>query len=268
MRVLAIETSERQFSIAALQDEQVWCELDVDAFIASMQKTREGASKFSEVSSASVAADLLPMISCLLAKSKWSFADVELLAVSKGPGSFTGLRSGIVAAKTLAFVAKLPLVAVDTLRALAYQWACSWHRETVDSDSLAAVPVKVCCAINAQRKQLYLADFQVSSRGPSPQPVIDVSKIAPGRLVGREDFLKQVDNETWYIGSGLAPVAEQLAQITDKVGPESIWRCRASFLGEIALKDYRNGIQDNLWNLQPFYFRPSYADEKLGLPEP
>ena len=90
---------------------------------------------------------LLPRLAWMLEECGLTKGDLEGIAVSQGPGSFTGVRIGLAAAKTLARELALPLVAVPTLEALAYPFR--GFRDTL----LAPV-------INARRQQAYLALFR------------------------------------------------------------------------------------------------------------
>lgn len=86
---------------------------------------------------------LLPMISSMLKSAGVELSDVEKIAVSAGPGSFTGLRIGISTAKGLADAAHLPCVSVSTLEAIAYNFL--------------GVDGVICAAMDARCKQVYNA---------------------------------------------------------------------------------------------------------------
>lgn len=89
---------------------------------------------------------LLPMISGMLKSAGAALSDVEKIAVSVGPGSFTGLRIGISTAKGLCDAAHLPCAAVSTLEATAYNF--------VQIDGV------ICACMDARRKQVYNALFK------------------------------------------------------------------------------------------------------------
>ena len=100
MRVLAIETVGMTGSVAVLSGDEVLVERRLDTERRSAQT-------------------LAPAIQDLLAEVGWRPADLELVAVAQGPGSFTGLRIGITTAKGLAYVLGCRLLGVNTLRAIA-----------------------------------------------------------------------------------------------------------------------------------------------------
>lgn len=89
---------------------------------------------------------LLPMISAMLKSAGVELSDVEKIAVSAGPGSFTGLRIGISTAKGLADAAGLPCVSVSTLEAIAYNFI--------------GVDGVICACMDARCKQVYNALFK------------------------------------------------------------------------------------------------------------
>ncbi|MFH0794629.1 MAG: tRNA (adenosine(37)-N6)-threonylcarbamoyltransferase complex dimerization subunit type 1 TsaB, partial [bacterium] len=100
MRLLAIEAATFCGSIALMEDGEMRALWNQDSL-----------SSYSEL--------LLPAVKEILAKVGWTPADLDGIAVSRGPGSFTALRIGMSVAKTLAYGTGKPLVGVSTLEALA-----------------------------------------------------------------------------------------------------------------------------------------------------
>ena len=100
-----------------------------------------------------------------LTQTGWNPSQVDLFAVSQGPGSFTGLRIGVTAAKTFAFASDSQVLGVDTLEVLAYQ-------------TRGALQGELEVIMNAQRGQLFHARFQVDDAISrlSPTELIDVDK--------------------------------------------------------------------------------------------
>jgi len=88
-----------------------------------------------------------------LADAGLQVGDVQGLAVSIGPGSFTGLRIGLAFAKGLAYAGRVPLAAVSTLEALA--WAAD-----------APPGVRICAALDARKQEVYAALFEATCDGP------------------------------------------------------------------------------------------------------
>lgn len=120
---------------------------------------------------------LLPMISSMLKSAGAALRDVEKIAVSAGPGSFTGLRIGISTAKGLADAAHLPCVSVSTLEAIAYNFV--------------GVDGVICACMDARRKQVYNGLFK-SENGV-------ITRICEDRAIS------------------LAELSEELSRFSDKV---------------------------------------------------
>ena len=96
--------------------------IDSTAKIASCAVLRDGRSlaSFNIDNGLTQSELLLPMVTDMLKRLKISFDDIELIAVSVGPGSFTGVRIGVSLVKGLAFGTDIPIAPVSTLEALAY----------------------------------------------------------------------------------------------------------------------------------------------------
>ncbi|PST82156.1 tRNA (adenosine(37)-N6)-threonylcarbamoyltransferase complex dimerization subunit type 1 TsaB [Pedobacter yulinensis] len=94
------------------------------------------------------ASRLTPLISGLMEEAGLKFGDLHAVAVSKGPGSYTGLRIGVSTAKGLCFAADIPLIAIETLQMMASGYA-----------SEAPGAAWVCPMIDARRMEVYTALF-------------------------------------------------------------------------------------------------------------
>ncbi len=129
MKILALDSSAIVASVALCED---------DALLGEMMLNN--GNTHSET--------LLPMIEFLLDRFSLSPGDVDAFAVSKGPGSFTGVRIGAATIKGLAFGTSIPCVGVSTLEALAYN--------LIGFDGL------ICPVMNARRNQVYTALFRAS----------------------------------------------------------------------------------------------------------
>ena len=132
MRILAIETVAAAGSIALLDDDQVVDESESRHHAAAHRRWRTGIAE-------------------LLKRAGWRPTDVELVAVAIGPGSFTGLRIGVTTAKAFAYAVGCQVVGVNSLAAVA-------------SRASRELP-KISAAIDAQRGELFVADFTRLSDG-------------------------------------------------------------------------------------------------------
>lgn len=126
---------------------------------------------------------LLPMISGMLKSAGAALSDVEKIAVSAGPGSFTGLRIGVSTAKGLADAARKPCAAVSTLKAIAYNFV--------------GVDGVVCACMDARRNQVYNALFK-SENGA-------ITRLCEDRAIAAADLsaeLAELDEKVILAGDG------------------------------------------------------------------
>jgi tRNA threonylcarbamoyladenosine biosynthesis protein TsaB len=220
MRILALETSALSGSAAALEGDEVRGEVAFDS-------QRRTAQTFA------------PGIAALLANIGWQPHDVRLIAVTHGPGSFTGLRVGVTIAKTLAYAVGAEVLGVNTLKVIAAQAP----RETA---TISAV-------LNAQRGELFCGRFQRTAAGV-------IEAIEDPAIIDAEVWLQTLDDETLAIGPGLARLADRLPP--DRIAPVELWNPRAVTVGQLACSAYQAGARDDFWKLAPLYYRPSAAEEK------
>lgn len=115
---------------------------------------------------------LMPMVEGLLKSAMTDIGDIEALAVSAGPGSFTGIRIGISAVKGLAAPKNLPCAGVSTLRAMAENYR--------DTDCI------VCAVMDARCNQVYNAIFEISNG--------NISRICEDRALMCEELAKEIKN--------------------------------------------------------------------------
>lgn len=221
MKILAIETSTMSGSVAILSGNEVLRE----AILPDRPRT---------------ASTLVPAIRRLLNETGCRLGDVELIAVTTGPGSFTGLRVGITTAKTVAYATGCELLGLDTLEVLAAQ--------------SGATTGQASTVLDAQRDELFAASFEM--RGGK------IERVAPTRIVSSSDWVAGLSPDTVVSGLGLRRVRDQLPAAV-LLADESRWTPRAAAAGRLALRDWQAGRRDDLWKLAPTYLRKSAAEEKL-----
>ncbi|MGZ0170169.1 MAG: tRNA (adenosine(37)-N6)-threonylcarbamoyltransferase complex dimerization subunit type 1 TsaB [Planctomycetales bacterium] len=191
---------------------------------------------------------LISEIQELLLAHKLASADVGIVAASHGPGSFTGLRVGIVFAKTFAYAIGCPIVAVDTLQAVA---------EAVSGDEFAELN-HLHVVSDAQREQLFVSNFHRQPGGhweaTAPIDIIDSEK-------WRDDAAALASPTFAVIGPGLAKVAEDLTGSV-RCLPKEMWTPRAANVAAIAERLAAENQFADPFELEPFYLRKSSAEEK------
>ena len=119
--------------------------LEASAKAASVCLCRDGAlfAEYKQQSGLTHSQTLLPMVEALLKNTSTSLSDVDAVAVSEGPGSFTGVRIGVSTVKGLCWGADKPAIGVSTLDAMAWNALCAGE------DAI------ICCCMDARRNQVY-----------------------------------------------------------------------------------------------------------------
>ena len=178
-------------------------------------------------------------------------ADLKLVSVSIGPGSFTGLRVAVTVARTLAWVNGSPIAAVRTHEIVARQVFETLQPEQRDFSS------RVASLIPAQRGEWFAEIHEVNE--------LASEVLEPGRIVSPAEFVRALNEPVWLGGPGLGGFIDQLPELPDqvRVSPESAWQPAASTCGRIGYAQWRAGKLSDIWQLLPEYGRKSAAEEKL-----
>ena len=194
-------------------------ETSAKAVSAALMKDGELLARSSQRSGLTHSRTLLPMVMDLLKNTETPKESVDAVAVSVGPGSFTGIRIGVSTAKGLCWGLDKPAFGVSTLEAMAY--LCDFLPEgTV-----------ICPAMDARRSQVYNALFTVRQGG--------VARLTPDRAVSLDELtaeLSGIKADIWVLGDGWKLCHDALAQAGSPhtVAPEHLryqdaWSvCRAA----------------------------------------
>ena len=221
MKILALETTEATGSVAAAIDDNVLLELKLDAAQRSAQS-------------------LAPAMRALLEQVRWRPGDVGLVAVTVGPGSFTGLRVGVTAAKVFAYAVGAGVLGLDTLQVIA--------------NGLPAGIDAVSVAVDAQRGDVVAGPFR---RGPDGH----FEPAEPQRLVSIDAWLENVPPGSVVAGPILEKLISRLPQGVRPLDPK-YWHPTAGNVARLAARRHAAGHRDDIWALLPRYSRPSAAEEK------
>jgi tRNA threonylcarbamoyladenosine biosynthesis protein TsaB len=194
------------------------------------------------------ARSLLPSIQRLLAEHSRPPASLDLIATTTGPGSFTGLRIGVVAAKTLAYSLGVKLVGVHTLAAMAANITAA--NTDVQSHPLWTI-------LDAQREELFAARFE---------PDVDLAAVTEPatEILGIADWLARLQPGDAVAGPPLAKLRERLPAGVEVVD-EALWQPSAAATGRLAIELAQRGIETPPLELVPHYYRRSAAEEKAAL---
>ena len=164
MRLLAFETSAKAASVALFEDNKLLAEQYQNTGLTHSQT-------------------LLVMAQEMLSQCDLTARDVDAVAVANGPGSFTGVRIGVAAAKGFAWGREIPIYGVSTLEAMAR--------------GLGIYEGYICCAMDARRNQVYNALFYVNQG--------QLTRQTPDRAIALEDLkneLKNLEKPIFLVGDG------------------------------------------------------------------
>ena len=231
MRILAFETSAKAASVALMEDGRLLAE--------SYQNTGLTHSQ-----------TLLSMAQNLLTTCGLTPAEVDAAAVAAGPGSFTGIRIGVAAAKGFAWGRELPLYGVSTLEAMAL--------------SLGAMSGTVCACMDARRSQVYNALFRADAGS--------VTRLCEDRAISLEDLaqeLKAISGPIYVVGDGAQLCCRTLTDLPLLPVPEHRRHQRASGVALAAFRQAQDGAPCDGAAMVPNYLRLSQAErernERLGI---
>ncbi|MEW6266075.1 MAG: tRNA (adenosine(37)-N6)-threonylcarbamoyltransferase complex dimerization subunit type 1 TsaB [Thermodesulfobacteriota bacterium] len=219
MKVLSLETSTPAGSAALLEDDRVLVEI---ALAGGLTHSRT----------------LIPVIIRLLAEMGWVAPELDLVAVDLGPGSFTGLRIGLAAAKGLAWAGGKPLIGVSSLDVLAM--------------ALPPTARPACPLIDARHGQVYAALYRPGPNGGYERQS-DYGAFSPPALA---DLIRE---ETVFCGDG---VRIHQTLWPELLGPlmirasEELDFPRAGIVGRLALERLAQGHPSGPALVNPLYIRP------------
>lgn len=187
--------------------------------------------------------NLMPMISRVVAAAGLTPGQLDGIAVSNGPGSFTGLRIGLAAAKSMAQVLDIPLIGVPTLDALAY--------------NLRGQGDLVCPILDARKNQVYTGLYRM---GEQMQLLTEYMAIPVAELV---QILQGYQGNITLIGDAVPVFGQQIAvALGERVNLAPAINCmpRGASVAALGLPDLQKGGGKEWLYLQPTYVRPSEAE--------
>ena len=183
---------------------------------------------------------LVPQMDQLFQRTGIAKKDIGLIAVSRGPGSFTGLRIGLATAEAMAYGLHIPMIAVSTLEVLAYN---------LPVDNVLLAPV-----LDAQKGNVYVALYEWHKG--ELQEIAPV-EIMPGKALCEK--LAQYKKSTVILGE-----CEKIAVPEDgNISLAPLWN-RLPHAGAVALlgaKQHQEGGDMDYFGTEPFYIRKSEAEE-------
>ena len=224
MYILAFESSAKSASVAIARDGCLFCQ-------------------YFQCSGLTHSKTLLPMAEDMLKNCGLTLEDIDVIAVSHGPGSFTGVRIGVSTVKGLCWGAEKPAIGVSTLEAMAYNGECAPDGSII------------CCVMDARRSQVYNALFTFESGKPvrmCPDRALSIAEL--------EAELKKFKKEVFLVGDGALLCYNQLdKQNLDLcLAPESVRMQNAWGVCRAALGKQPQSAA----GLIPVYLRLSQAERE------
>jgi len=222
MLVLGVETSTMQGGAALVGDDGLCSEYTLNVEATHSER-------------------LLPTIDRMFRDAGVGLDTLSGLAVSIGPGSFTGLRIGLSTVKGLAYATGLPVVGVPTLEALAS--SVPFGRE------------QVCPVLDARKQEVYAALFRCE-RGALVR-IMEDTALAPEALCGK------IRRPTIFLGDGLAVYGDLFRRLLGDrmlIPPPPSCGARPAYVAELGRQRLLRGERDPVDSLVPRYLRPCEAE--------
>ncbi len=227
MIILAIDSSGMTASCAVATEDRVLAEFNVNN-----KKTHSQT--------------LLPMIDTLKNILELNINDIDVIAVSKGPGSFTGLRIGSATAKGIALAIDKPIIEISSLEAMAYQ--------------IFAADAVICPMMDARREQVYTGIFAYED-GVFKR----LSEDRPLAVTDIIDEINKIGRKTIFLGDGI-PVYKNIIKEGVRVpylfAPVFENRQRAAALAGLAFEYAQKGLYTDPDMHRPEYLRLSQAERE------
>ncbi|HBO84591.1 MAG: tRNA (adenosine(37)-N6)-threonylcarbamoyltransferase complex dimerization subunit type 1 TsaB [Deltaproteobacteria bacterium GWC2_42_11] len=225
MKILAIDTATTSSSIALLEDNTLLAEYTV--YVKKNHSER-----------------LLPLIDHAFKTLSISLNEVDFLALTTGPGSFTGLRVGIATVKGLAWTLKKPMVSIPTLKAIAVNVQCT--------DKL------ICPVLDARKKEVYAAVYRYD------KDILVTEKEV--FLTTSSDLAAYLNKPTIFLGDGITNYRDVFKDALGNnavFAPEALWHPKASNIGTLAFCEIKKGNVQRAWVVTPHYIRKTDAEFKI-----
>jgi tRNA threonylcarbamoyladenosine biosynthesis protein TsaB len=220
LRILILETSDRAGQVAVAAGSELLA-------LRHLEEARRHAR------------DLAPAVQELLREQGWQARELDAVIVSRGPGSYTGLRVGIISAKTLAYATGCALIGVDTFAAIALAADGSYRFLDVLAD--------------AQQDKVYVQSYEHTATGWEARGPLSIRPFTAWVAARAADAA--------VTGPGLRKWAGHVPPGVPVVD-RARWEPQAAHVLTIGLSRLAGGERDDLYAIEPLYLRPSSAEEQ------
>lgn len=227
MKILALDSSGIVASVAIVEDDTLLAEYTVN-----YKKTHSQT--------------LLPMLDEVVKMTELDLNSIDAVAISAGPGSFTGLRIGSATAKGLGLALKKPLISIPTVQALAY--------------NLYDVEGLICPIMDARRNQVYTGIYRYENH--KMVTVEDQMAVSIDELLEKLNLYKE---KVTFLGDGV-PVfqtrIEEILQVPYSFAPAHMNKQRAGAVAALGVQYYLEGNIQTAAEHAPDYLRVSQAERE------
>jgi tRNA threonylcarbamoyladenosine biosynthesis protein TsaB len=214
-------------------------QIETATTVCSVALAKDGeVIAFKQLDERNIHAEIITLfIDELIAGAGLQYKDIDAVAVSSGPGSYTGLRIGVSTAKGLCFAMDSPLIAVETLAAMAQGIIAEGN---IDSQTL------LCPMIDARRMEVYTAVFDV--RG-------NVVKPTSAEIIDQDSFVDQLkDHKILFFGDGAEKCREVLS-VSSNTQFISGFTNSATYLTTKAAEKFANAEFEDVAYFEPYYLK-------------
>jgi tRNA threonylcarbamoyladenosine biosynthesis protein TsaB len=229
MKILAIESSAMVASVAVVEDSKIICE-----YTLNEKKTHSQT--------------IMPMVESIKKEIGLDLKTLDAIAVSSGPGSYTGLRIGSATAKGLAHVLDIPVIGISTIESMA--------------TNIAPTTVIICPMLDARRQHVFSGAYRYDDK-QCLEVIIEINQIS---VVDLLEKLKVYQQPILFLGDGFeaheALIRENMDESYIKVARPIEFLPSASALGLLAIERLKAGEVDNYMTHQPNYYRVSQAERE------
>lgn len=238
MKILALESASLTASAALLEDGMLLAQ-----YTSNFKKTHSQT--------------LLPMVDEIMRMTETEPIELGAVAVSQGPGSFTGLRIGAAAAKAVAFALSVPVAGVPTTDAMAYGCFGSAYL--------------LCPILDARRDQVYTGLYEWRDGEFLVHREASALSIAE-QVAFSEKISKETGKQIIYLGDGLSAFTDRITELSETIpvfAPGHVRYQNAASVGALGYRMILEGKGLSSEEFAPVYLRKSQAErerEAMGLP--
>ena len=216
MKILGIDTSSSSLSVAVMDDDLLKGEFTLNHKLTHSEQ-------------------MMPLLDSLLSHLELKMSDIDLIGVSVGPGSFTGIRIGVAAANAMAMALDIPVVGISSLEAMAY--------------TAGETAYTIVSTFDAQRDRFYFNAYRFEDS--------ELKALEAEDVLEKEDLIKKLESYDKVLLLGDAVFINEELPLNVKKAKRAVRYVRASSVCELA---HRNYLLGKTGFAVPVYLRKSQAE--------